>query len=612
MFVRKIIATLLVIAFAVAAALSADLLHCLLVSNLALFDPVTTSIIATVVTAPAAYYLIDQRDNLQRIREQLTSSIIQKEQARASAEMALGRLRESEELYRLLADNQSDVISLWSRDGRRIYASPSTERAFGFTASELLTLPNTANAVDEDLPIIIEALRQLTPGGPPTTIEYRLRHKDGTLLWVEGAFKLLEDDSGVLLTTTRVITERKALQLELLEALNEARDALAVKSDFLANMTHELRTPLNAIVGFSGLLRDSDTLSAADRRSVSLIHDASQTLLGVVNDVLDFSRLEAGAVEFEQTPFDPVQVAESTLLLLSGQAAEKGLSLSTRAEGLSGPLLGDAPRLRQVLLNFLSNAVKFTPRGRIELVVRQEADPAGRRLHVAVSDQGIGVPAEQIDSIFGRFTQSDASVSRRFGGTGLGLAISKRIIDGLGGRIGVESTPGKGSTFWFEVVLPLAGSAGGEVASGTDEADLDPALRLLVVDDNAVNRELVCALLAPFDIEIHTASDGVEAVEQAAMRDYDIILMDVQMPNLDGMSATARIRAAEAAGRRTPIIAMTANVLPEQVSRCIQAGMDDHLGKPINASALLEALSRWSTPADEDVDPAAERQQPAA
>ena len=612
MFARKIFATLMVIGFAIVAALTADVLHCLFVGDMALFDPLTTSIIAALVTAPAAYYLIDQRDNLQRIREQLTSSIIQKEQARASAEMALDRLRESEGLYRLLADNQSDVISLWTQDGRRIYASPSTERAFGFTASELRTLPNTANAIEEDLPIIIAALEKLTPGGPATTAEYRLKHKDGTLLWVEGAFKLLDDGSGAFLSTTRVITERKALQLELVQALDEARDALAVKSDFLANMTHELRTPLNAIVGFSGLLRNSDALTPPDRRSVTLIHDASQTLLGVVNDVLDFSRLEAGAVEFDQSPFDPVQVAESTLQLLSGQAAEKGLSLSLQAEGLAGPLLGDAPRLRQVLLNFLSNAVKFTPRGRIELVVRQDEDPQGRRLHVAVRDQGIGVPADQIDSIFGRFTQSDASVSRRFGGTGLGLAISKRIIDGLGGRIGVESAPGQGSTFWFEVVLPLSAGVDAGASAGPEESDLNPAMRLLVVDDNAVNRELICALLAPFDIEIETAADGVEAVEQAALRDYDIILMDVQMPNLDGLSATARIRAAAPAGRRTPIIAMTANVLPEQVARCLDAGMDDHLGKPINAAALLETLSRWSNPeADANAD-APERQQPAA
>ena len=610
MLFRKIFATLLVIAFAVIAALFADAVHALLAGDFQTFDPVTTATIAFVVTAPVGYYLIDQRYNLQRIREQLTVSIIQKEQARASAEMALDKLRESEGLYRLLADNQHDVISLWSEDGRRIYASPSTERAFGFTTSELLTVPKAAHGIDEDQPMILEAVDKLVPGGPATTVEYRLRHKDGGLLWVEGTFKKLNDGSGGLLSTTRVITERKALQLELVQALDEARDALAVKSDFLANMTHELRTPLNAIVGFSGLLRDSDTLAPADWRSVSLIHDASQTLLDVVNDVLDFSRLEAGAVEFEQTPFDPVQVAETTMQLLSGQAGEKGLSLSLRAEGVSGMVLGDASRLRQVLLNFLSNAVKFTPRGRIELVVRQDDSPQGRRLHVSVTDEGIGVPPEQLDSIFGRFTQSDASVSRKFGGTGLGLAISKRIIDGIGGRIGVDSEPGHGSTFWFEVTLPVAGADEAAAAASTDEADFGPALRLLVVDDNSVNRELVCALLAPFDIEIETAADGVEAVERAAAREFDIILMDVQMPNLDGLSATARIRAAAPAGRRTPIIAMTANVLPEQVARCLEAGMDDHIGKPINAGALLETLSRWSA-ADEEEE-AAEHRQPAA
>jgi len=381
----------------------------------------------------------------------------------------------------------------------------------------------------------------------------------------------------------------------LIQALDEANTALSVKSDFLANMTHELRTPLNAIIGFSGLLRQSDSLNPRDARHVKLICDAGGTLLHVINDVLDYSKLEAGAIELERQPFDPHAVAESIAQLLAAQAADKGLTLSVAAEGSGGLLLGDSARLRQVLLNFVSNAVKFTARGGVEIKVSQHGEGGDRNLRVEVRDTGIGIHPEQLDSIFGRFTQADASTSRQFGGTGLGLAICKRIGEAMGGRIGVHSTVGQGSTFWIEATLPAAGAADGVVEAGDDPTALERPLRLLLVEDNAVNRELVSSLLTPFDILIETAADGVEAVEAAARAAFDVILMDVQMPNMDGLTATRRIRAAAVpGGRRVPIIAMTANVLPEQVARCREAGMDDHLGKPISPAKLLEALGRWS------------------
>jgi signal transduction histidine kinase/CheY-like chemotaxis protein len=400
------------------------------------------------------------------------------------------------------------------------------------------------------------------------------------------------------------LAEKERARRKLTRALAVARSsklaaesANRAKAEFLANMTHELRTPLNAIVGFSGVLKGDSDLSGRHARQIELIFDASQALLRVVNDVLDFSRLEAGSIELEAHPFDPGKLAESTASLLSGMAAAKGLVLSVFADGDERALLGDSARLRQVLLNFLSNAIKFTARGEIQVKVSQR--PAGDRcrLRVEVKDSGIGVPADQIDTIFGRFTQADASVSRQYGGTGLGLAISKRIIEALGGQIGVVSQPGGGSTFWFEVSMPIVEEGGGIERGGAEPIAIEQTLRLLVVDDNAVNRELICTLLAPFDLVIETANDGVEAVEAASRSPFDLILMDVQMPNMDGLTATRRIRCGAATGApRVPIIAMTANVLPEQVARCLEAGMDDHLGKPINPQKLLEALDRWSTP----------------
>jgi PAS domain S-box-containing protein len=595
MLKQKLSTTALIVFLVVVAALSADYVsNTFILKTPGSFTPLNTLSIALFVSAPVCYYLVSQRLNLQRTKEALAVAVAEGQARREDAEAALERMRESEALYRLLADNQSDVISLWTADGERKYTSPSAERAFGFTPEAIMRMPRIANAHPDDL--IIGALTaSLQPGGVSKSAEYRLIHADGSEIWVEGTFQRLNDGSNGMLSTTRVITERKRLQQELVRALEDAKAALRAKSDFLANMTHELRTPLNAIVGFSGLLRKSPTLAAADARHAALVHDASQALLGVVNDVLDFSKLDADAVEFEAYPIDPRAMAQSCVELLAGEATAKGLTLAARAEGANEQLLGDGARLRQVLMNFISNALKFTASGSVEVLVSQSVEGGMHRLRLAVADTGIGVPADHLDSIFGRFTQADASVSRQYGGTGLGLAICKRIVEGMGGEIGVESALGVGSTFWCEVVLPVAGAEATQSATESAPLSLDGNVRLLVADDNAVNRELVAALLAPFAVEIVPAADGAEAVEAWARQAFDLILMDVQMPNMDGLSATRRIRTSALPGApRTPIIAMTANVLPQQIERCLEAGMDDHLGKPIDPAKLLEMVVRWT------------------
>ncbi|HEY2661608.1 MAG TPA: ATP-binding protein [Caulobacteraceae bacterium] len=618
---QKLIFTLVAVAIIVVAAVAGDYITNTYISATPLgFTPLNTGFIAAFVGAPVTYFLIGQRIDIQRVKEQLSLSIAGKddaaveiqlrrreaEAAQAEAEAALIQLRESEARYRMLTDRATDIIVRYNTQGVIEFASPSV-REMGYEPEALIG----RNLAELTHPADQSRTRELqNEVGTGRTLaaherdEIRARRADGEWIWLQGNPAPIFDGAGQVIgavTVLRDVTARRQVEDALRHKQQEAEAAVMAKSDFLANMTHELRTPLNAIIGFSGLLRQSSDLTALDSRKVDLIMNASQALLGVVNDVLDFSKLEAGAIELDHHPFDPKEIAESTVALLAGQAATRGLSLSVESQGLEGPLLGDGARLRQVLLNFLSNAIKFTLRGEIRVNITQAAESDRRRLRMEVRDGGIGVPQDQIEAIFGRFTQADASVSRQYGGTGLGLAICKRIIEALDGEIGASSTLGEGSTFWFEVLLPVAGAPAHEATSGGEPIYLDQALRLLVVDDNAVNRELISALLVPFDLMVETAEDGVEAVEAVSREHFDLILMDVQMPNMDGLTATRRIRADAAANgaRRVPIIAMTANVLPEQVARCLEAGMDDHLGKPINPHSLLEALERWSTTSEE-------------
>ncbi|MGA0603077.1 ATP-binding protein [Caulobacter sp. KR2-114] len=512
---------------------------------------------------------------------------------------AEAQTRLSEARYRMLANNITDVISQQGIDGSRGYISPSIERALGYTPEFLLSTPNYSFVHEDDRDRVRAEVAALKAPGDEITTEYRVVRADGQVICAETSFRVAESDDGSLhvVSISRVIDARKAMERELIEARERAESAAAAKSDFLANMTHELRTPLNAIIGFSGILKASPSLSAEDARHAHLIKEASSTLLEIVNSVLDFSKLEAGAVELDPQPFAPLAEAEGVAALVGEQAAAKGLALTVIADSEILPLVGDGPRLRQVLLNFLSNAVKFTSQGQVTVTVSQRPDGALRRLRVAVRDTGIGVPEDQTRHLFERFTQGDVSVSRRFGGTGLGLAICRRTIEMMGGEIGADSVAGEGSTFWFEVRLPLAeGDVTAPRAAEAEAVDLDRPLRLLLVEDVAVNRELVQTLLRPFDIEIDTACDGVEAIHAVETKAFDLILMDVQMPVMDGLTASRRIRAM---GCATPIVAMTANVLPEQVSKCREAGMDDHIGKPINPARLLEAIGRWTAPAED-------------
>jgi PAS domain S-box-containing protein len=566
----------------------------LLLHNPIGYTPFATLLIALIVATPLAYWLTSQRMRLEHMHAELTASVNAKQHAVEEAESALAKYREADRLYRLLGDNLTDHVALWSTKGERLYSSPSIVQITGYSHEEFMALPPTAMVSDADFKRVQGIIGGLTPGGEPQSTDYECFRKDGQAIWLESTYSRLGDGSGILLVTSRDITQRKQLEIDIAKALELAEGASAAKSDFLANMTHELRTPLTAIIGFAEVLRRSGGLTTTSTRQVGHILDASNTLLSVVNDVLDFSRLEAGGLELDPGPFDPAAMASSCAALVEERATAKGLVLRVKTPKGLKPMNLDGPRLSQVLLNFLSNAVKFTSHGAITVALRQTVEGDQAVLRGEVIDSGIGIAPEHRENIFDRFSQADAAVSRRFGGTGLGLAISRRIIERMDGRIGVDSAEGQGSTFWFEVRGPLA-----ELAAPEEEAisplDPDAGVRLLLVEDNAVNRELIRTMLEPFGVEVETANDGVAGVEAMRQGHYDLVLMDVQMPVMDGLTATREIRAMEGArGAATPIVAMTANVLPEQIANCLAAGMDDHLGKPISPTKLLEAVARWS------------------
>ena len=391
---------------------------------------------------------------------------------------------------------------------------------------------------------------------------------------------------------------------QLQQAKAVADDANRAKSDFLAVISHEIRTPLNAVMGFANLLSES-RLDDAQRGYVSTITTEGARLSSLISDVLDLTKIENGRLVLERLPFAPAETAQEVLRLLSPRAMEKKLDLRLEAH-LAGPLLvaGDPLRFRQILLNLVDNAIKFTPRGSVTVYLAWSPPAAGLthgQLSLRVRDTGIGIPPEKVRDLFQMLMQADSSTARRYGGTGLGLAICQRLVVLMGGEIVVRSTPGEGSEFAFTLsVAPFALPE--EPPQEATEPVFKPAHppRILVVDDMETNRFLLEVFLRRHGFDPQLAAGGEEAVRLALDESFDAILMDLQMPDIDGYTATRRIRAAEPPGRRTPIIALTASVAKGTRERCLEAGMDEHLTKPLDLrrfKSLLNGFIRSSSEA---------------
>jgi len=538
--------------------------------------------------------------------------------ARQQTEQAL-----SEERYLLhtLLDNVPDSIYFKDRQSRFLRVSGGLLQKFGVsdpadvlgkTDADFFGLDHAEQARRDELQI-------MQTGQALIDIEERENWPDRADTWCSTTKLPLRDSSGQIVGTfgiTRDITAQKQAAWELHAAKEVADRANRAKSEFLANMSHEIRTPMNAILGMTELVLDTP-LAPGQRDYLQMVHDSGEALLGIINDILDFSKIEAGKFELDPTHFDVRRSLNETIRILRVRAESKGLELRLEvAPHVPSILRADLGRLRQILINLVGNAIKFTEQGEVVVTVDgKEVDTPRWRLCLSVRDTGIGIPADKLETIFSEFEQVDASTTRMYGGTGLGLAITKRFVELMQGTLRVESQLGSGSTFICELAVELGewpeGGVQGVVVAGAAET-AGPAvptetpasnratmsrskslLRILLAEDNRVNQRLAVGLLERLGHRVTVVDNGQRAVEVVARQPFDLVLMDLQMPQLDGLEATRQIRQMElGTEQHVPIIAMTAHAMSGDRQRCLAAGMDDYLSKPIRTGELIDKLTR--------------------
>jgi PAS domain S-box-containing protein len=530
-----------------------------------------------------------------RVIQELNLRRREAEQARAALAAALARLAESEERFRVLAEWTRDVIIRCDPGGVIEYASPAAQ-GWGYAPHELIGR-NVAEFCHPDERARLLQDRDTVARGEgfaAPRLPLRVRTADGDWRWAEGSPSPLKDKAGRplgVVTVLRDVTARRAMEDELARRRVEAEAANQAKSNFLATMSHEIRTPLNGVLGMVEAMA-ADALTTPQRERLEVIRASGAQLLSLLNDILDISKIEAGKLVLESVDFDAAQLCASVVAAFAGLAEAKGVALALDvAQGAHGRYLGDPTRVRQIVGNLVSNALKFTDHGRVGV----RLEPAASGLRIIVSDTGVGIASRQLKRLFQKFEQEDSSTTRRFGGTGLGLAICRELTERMGGDISAKSQVGKGAVFTVDLPLASVGDAPPAARErGMRTAPMtDGSLRLLVAEDNEINRLVIQTLLEQAGLSPTLVSDGAAAIAAWDAQPFDLILMDVQMPVMDGPGATRAIRRREAeTGRaRTPIIALTANALAHQIGDYEAAGMDGHVAKPIELPRLFAAIA---------------------
>jgi PAS domain S-box-containing protein len=578
-----------------------------------------------------------QQKEMQEVRELLELRVKER----------TAELEESEARYRRITEGLTDYLyTVRVENGHAVETtqSLSCERVTGYTPDEFVSNPYLwiQMVASEDVDLVRDRVQQLLDGTVIPPIEHRIVRKNGELRWVRDTTILLKDASGTLLSYDGVIqdiTERKlaeealeesrsklqeqnndlqateemlrvqigeyeAIQALLLEAKVAAEASSLAKSQFLANMSHEIRTPMNGVIGLVDLLLGTE-LTEDQRKYAELAKQSGINLVQLISDILELSKIEAHKIQLEIRDFDLTKEVNGTISMLSLHAMEKGLNLVSIIDpDVPSDFKGDALRLRQILTNLIGNAIKFTEKGFVTLHILKETDDERHAtLRFLVRDTGIGIEADKLDEIFMPFTQADGSTSRKFGGTGLGLTITRQLVELMGGTIGVQSVSGEGATFRFTVVLdksPLPTSPlrveGLETPSPSGGGQGRESIRILFAEDDATAQFVTKAILVNNGFQVDVASDGSEALEWLKNNDYDMVLMDCMMPVMTGYDVTATIRDSDSIVRNhaIPIIALTANAFEEDRDKCLAAGMDDYLAKPIEVARLLATIEKWS------------------
>jgi len=563
---------------------------------------------------------MNKSEEAEKKLSRLKKRIVREKKARAEAERLLEE--KSREIYQLnqklhqdarlleaTVINAKDGIVItdadFNNDGPKIiYANKAFSHITGYDLDELIGQnPKMLQGVDTDRGVL-DDLKESLSSGQSFQAELKNYRKNGIPYWLEISIVPVKNDEGKVThfaAIERDVTQQKKTQKELKEKKEQAEAANVAKSMFLANMSHEIRTPMNAIMGMTEILNSSN-LDKEQKENVEILYNSSRDLLFILNDILDISKIEAGEVKLEYVAFSIKKALEHSVELYSGMAKAKEVRIDWKiSKETPENIVSDLGRVQQILKNLISNALKFTDKGKVEISIKKEKRSKDNKdvIYVEVKDTGIGISKENIKHIFKKFTQADASVTRKFGGTGLGLTITQKLVDLMNGEIGVESKEGKGSVFWF--TLPLVETSKKDTiinmipykrGYNVNEKELSQ-LRILSVDDHPVNQLFIRKLLKKMGVEkFDQAEDGQQALHRLKEKDYDVILMDCQMPNMDGYQATKAIRERErGTNKHVPIIALTANAMAGDKEKCLKIGMDYYLSKPIRMRDMISIFS---------------------